>query len=189
MANNKPEDILPAEEKIGLGLLNNHIHFLTGEVNEESILEVIKWIVYENLQANKEKVLTLYINSTGGSLCDAFALIDVMRNSACPIRTIGMGSVMSAAFLIFAAGTKGQRFIARNTSIMCHQFSEDMDGKYHDIKAQMRESENTNKRMLEVLKESTGLNNRVIRTKLLPPSDVWLNADDVIELGVADHIL
>lgn len=189
MANNKFDDILPADDKIGLGLLNNHIHFLTGEVDEINIEETIRWIVYENLSPRPDKILTLYINSTGGSLCDAFALIDIMRSSQCPIRTVGVGSVMSAAFLIFASGTQGQRYIAKNASILSHQFSEGMDGKYHDIKAQMRESENTNKRMLEVLKESTGLNNRVIRTKLLPPSDVWLTVEEVINLGVADKIL
>ena len=45
-----------------------------------------------------------------------------------------------------------------------------------------------NNRMVELIKECTDLSTRVIKTKLLPPSDVWLTVDEVIELGVADHI-
>ena len=86
-----------ADEKIGLGLLNNHVHFLFGEIDEENIEDCIKWIVYENVTPSPTpKVLTLYINSVGGSLNDSFALIDVMKNSHCPIRVIGIGSVVSA---------------------------------------------------------------------------------------------
>ena len=180
---------LSADDIIDLGLLKSHTYILTGSIDEDSIDSAIRWLIYENIENSPSKTLTLYINSPGGSLCDAFALIDMMRNSKHTIRTIGVGNVMSAAFLIFAAGSKGERYIAKNTSILCHQFSEDVEGKFHDIKAQMRESENMNKRMVEILKECTDLSIRDIKTKLLPPSDVWLSVDDVVKLGVADHIL
>ncbi|MFZ9848027.1 MAG: ATP-dependent Clp protease proteolytic subunit [Flavobacteriales bacterium] len=180
---------LPADDIIDLGLLKNNTHILTGDIDEVSIDSAIRWIIYENLEHHSQKTLTLYINSPGGNLADAFALIDIMRNSKHTIRTIGMGNVMSAAFLIFAAGTRGERYIAKNTSILCHQFSEDVEGKFHDIKAQMRESENMNKRMVELLKECTDLSTKIIRTKLLPPSDVWLSVDETVKLGIADHIL
>lgn len=179
---------LGADDLIGLGLLKNHIHVLSGEIDEQNITDAIKWIIFENTD-EREKVLTLYINSTGGSLCDAFALIDMMRNSKHPIRTIGMGSVMSAAFMIFVAGTRGQRYLSKNTSILCHQFSENNEGKYHDLKASLRESENINNRMVQLLRECTDLPTKTIKTKLLPPSDVWLNVGEALELGVADHIL
>lgn len=176
-----------ADEKIGLGLLNNHVHFLFGEIDEENITDCIKWIVYENVTCGPTpKNLTLYINSVGGSLNDSFALIDVMKQSACPIRVIGIGSVVSAAFLIFSAGTKGQRYIAKNTSIMCHQYSDSYEGKHHDIKSRYRESELTNTRMIDILKENTGLDARTIKAKLLCPTDVWLTAEELIEFGIAD---
>lgn len=180
---------LNAEDIIDIGLLKSHTHILYGEIDEDSIADAIRWLIYENIDNNSNKTLTLYINSVGGDLCGAFALIDMMRNSKHRIRTIGIGSVMSAAFLIFAAGTRGERYIAQNTSILCHQFSEDVEGKFHDLKAQMRESENMNKRMVDLLRDCTDLSTRDIRAKLLPPSDVWLSVDEVVRLGVADHIL
>jgi ATP-dependent Clp protease protease subunit len=191
MTNKKDFDLdVSALEKIGLGLLNSHVHFLTGEIEEENIENAIKWIVYENLICgNSPKTLTMYINSNGGDLNSAFALIDIMKQSKCPIRVIGLGSICSAAFMIFSSGTKGERYIANNTSIMCHQYSDGMEGKHHDIKSRFKELELTNTRMIEVLKENTGLETRTIKSKLLCPTDVWLTAEELIELGIADNFL
>ena len=187
MNNKKELDFVPAEDRINAGLLENKIHFLYGDIDEENVMNTIFWITYENLKPGNE-MLTLYINSDGGSLTDAFALIEVMRKSKKPIRTIGIGSVCSAAFIIFAAGTKGQRLISETASVMCHQYSDGFSGKYHDIKAVAKENELANQRMVNLLKEFTGLETRTIKSKLLPPSDVWFTADELIELGVADKI-
>ena len=191
MTNKKDLDLdVSAAEKIGLGLLNSHIHFLTGEIDEENIEETIKWIVYENITCGSApKTLTLYINSTGGALSDSLGLIDIMQVSKCPIATIGVGSICSAAFMIFSSGTKGQRYIAKNTSIMCHQYSDGIEGKHHDIKSRYKEVELTNARMINVLKENTGLDTRAIKSKLLNATDVWLTAEELIELGVADDYI
>ena len=183
----KVDDLFSFDERIDLTLLDRGVNFLVGEIDENNITKIIKWIIFENLKQSDE-ILTLYINSDGGSLQDAFALIDIMLNSKRVIRTVGLGSICSAAFLIFASGTNGQRYISKNTSIMCHQFSDGFDGKYHDIKSAQKEYENTNHRMVELLKTATGLETKTIKTKLLPPSDVWFVAEELIEYGVADHI-
>ena len=185
----KKIDEFNASDRIGVKLLENSVHFLTGEITEENIEECIKWIVFENLDTSKQKLLTLYINSSGGDLYQAFALIDVMRSSAHGVRTIGIGNIMSAAFLIFAAGASGQRYIAPNTGIMCHQFSGGSDAKFHDLKAEMKENELLNKKMIDILKEATGLAPSKIRAKLLPASDVYLTAQEAIDFGIADHLI
>jgi len=178
-------EFISAEDRINAGLLENHIAFLYGDIDEDTVMNIIYWITYENLKPGNQP-LTLYINSNGGSLQDAFALIEVMKKSKKPIRTIGIGSVVSAAFMIFAAGTKGERMISKTASVMCHQFSDGYSGKYHDIKAVAKENELVNERMVNLLKEFTGLETRTIKSKLLPPSDVWFTADELLELGVAD---
>jgi ATP-dependent Clp protease protease subunit len=178
-----------AEDRIDLKLLENHTHFINGEINEDSVGAAIKWLIYENLDDSKEKILTLYINSTGGDLYQAFGLIDIMKASPHVIRCVGIGAVMSSAFLIFSSGDKGQRYAAKHTSFMSHQFSSGVEAKYHDIKAEMKENEELNAKMVNILKEATGLAPSVIKKKMLPASDVYLTAEEVIELGVADHIL
>jgi len=183
----KLDNVIAMNESIDSVMLNNRIHFLIGDINEENTLAAIRWIIYENLKDDQGE-LTMYINSDGGNLQDAFALIEVMKKSRKVIRTIAIGSVCSSAFMVFTAGTKGHRFVSETVSIMCHQFSYTNNGKYHDMRSTMKETELINDRMVTLLKEFTGLESRTIKTKLLPPSDVWFTADEAIELGIADQI-
>lgn len=186
----KKLDDFNSQDRQGLKFQDAGVHFLVGDIEDENINEAVKWLVYENIGFDPNKTLTLYVNSQGGDLYQALGLIDMMRNSRLPIRTIGYGSVMSAGFLIVAAGTQGERYVTKNCGIMCHQFSAIEEvGKYHDIKATRKETDRLNKAMLEVLKESTGLDEKTIKTKLLPPHDVYMTPIEMINYGAADHIL
>lgn len=188
----KEEDIIeipiPVRELFDNSLLKNHTFYLFGDIEEDNVADAIKWIIYENSIIDGSK-LTLYINSQGGDLYQALGLIDMMRLSKKPIHTIGLGAVMSAAFLIFASGTKDYRFIAKNCGIMCHQYSDTYEGKHHDLKSFTKEAELTNMRMLKILQEATGMSAREVKSKLLSPSDVWMSAEELVTLGVADSIL
>jgi len=188
----KEDDIIeipvPVRDLFDNTLLKNHAFYLFGDIEEENIADAIKWIVYEN-SIKEGSELTLYINSQGGDLYQALGLIDMMRLSGKPIHTIGLGAVMSAAFLIFAAGTKECRFITKNCGIMCHQYSDTYEGKHHDLKSFTKEAELTNMRMLNILQEATGMTAREVKSKLLSPSDVWMSAEELVKLGVADFIL
>jgi len=167
---------------------DDHNHFFTGNVDGESVEKTIRWILMGARKPSPDHPMKLHINSEGGSLNDAFALIDVMRTSPVPITTIGMGNLMSSAFMIFAAGAKGQRAIAKNTSIMIHQFASDYTGKYHDMRAYVEEIDSINKRMIVELSRTSGLTEEYVQTKLLNPSDVWMSAEKLVELGFADII-
>lgn len=183
----KKFDDFNADDRIAVKLLEHSIYYLFGEIDDDNVSECIKWILYENTDS-RDKTLTLYINSTGGDLYNAFALIDVMKNSQYPVRTIAIGSAMSAAFLIFAAGYKGQRYASKNCSFMCHQYSDNLAGKHHDLKATMRDGELCNQKMIDILKEATGMPPSKIKSKLLPASDVYLTAEECVDLNIADHL-
>lgn len=183
---------LPIQDIYDNTFLKNHVHFLSGDIEEQNILKTIQWIIYENAvsgSTGEPNTLQLYVNSTGGDLYHALGLIDMMRLSKNPIQTIGVGAIMSAAFLIFASGQKGHRYITKNCSIMCHQYSDTYEGKHHDLKSFSKEAEMTNDRMLRVLQDASGLSSREVKKKLLTPSDIWLSAEELVKLGIADHIL
>lgn len=186
--NTRLDEMYSPTEKMETFFYKNNTHFLYGEIDEESIKKTIQWITYENMNESEEKVLTLYINSSGGDLYEAFALIDTMKASKYEVRTIGLGKIMSAAFLIFCSGTKGQRFIGKNTGIMCHQHHDNIDGKYHDLRASMKEGDHCNERMLDILKECSFLDTKTIRSKLMNSSDVYLKSDELVTYGLADQI-
>ena len=96
-----------ASDAVDRILLNNDIHYLSGDIAQENVAEAIKWIISANLSKKPKRTLKLYINTFGGDLYEAFALIDVMKNSYHNISTIGVGAIMSAGLLIFASGKQG----------------------------------------------------------------------------------
>jgi ATP-dependent Clp protease protease subunit len=185
----KKLDEFNAQDRIDLKFLENSTRFLFGDIEEQNVNEIIKWIVYENLTFKERKTLTIYINSTGGDLYQAFALIDIIKSTHHTVRIIGVGAIMSSAFLIFSSGSPGERYATKNASFMCHQFTENMDGKYHDLKATMKENDSCNQRMVSILKEATGSPPSKIKSKFLPSSDVYFSSTEMVDLNIVDHII
>ena len=164
-------------------------HVFMSEVTQETMKPLIDWIISENFNRdNKKKELTLGICSPGGDLNACFALIDVMKGSKIPIRTIGMGMIASCGLLMFISGTKGRRVLTPNTSILSHQYSWGTFGKEHELFAVVKEFDLTTQRMIDHYKKCTGLSEESIRKYLLPPEDVWLSAKEAKKLGLCDAI-
>lgn len=165
------------------------MYVLMDDVNPDSIRPIIEWILHENFISKKRrKELLLMICSSGGDIEPAFALIDVMRSSNIPVKTVGLGQIASAGLLIFIAGSAGRRVLTPNTSILSHQFSWGSDGKAHELFATIKEFELTQQRMLDHYLLCTGLEMDSIKTKLLPPHDVWLTAQEALDLNICDAI-
>ena len=171
----------PSVEECGIFLLMD-------EISDSTCKDVIQFIISKNLVKPYPKYLQLIINSGGGDLQAAFAVIDTMKGSAIPVHTVGIGCVASAAVLIFIAGEKGKRTLTPNTSILSHQYSWGTYGKEHELLATAREYELTTQRMLKHYKKCTGLTEKKIREHLLPPQDIWLSAIEAKKLGICDSI-
>ena len=186
-----PQIDLDSEKTPSQLLQDNGMYVFMDDVTSESIKPIIEWILVENhvVKKNKKKELLLMICSDGGSLSDAFALIDVMRASTIPVKTIGLGSIASAGLCIFIAGEKGRRVLTPNTSILSHQYSWGNEGaKAHELFSQVKEFDLMFNRMLNLYREATGLDDESIKQHLLPASDVWLSADEALKLNVCDFI-
>lgn len=171
-------------------LQDSNTYLFMDEFESKSIRPVIEWILRNNfLPASKRpEYLNLIINSPGGDLNSAFALIDVMKGSVIPVHTLGIGQISSCGILTFMSGTKGHRVLTPNTSILSHQYSWGSYGKSHELIATVKEFELTSARMMALYKHCTGLTETKIREVLLPAHDVWLTAQEAVDLGVADTI-
>lgn len=172
------------------GALNDTgVYVFMGPVSVTTIKPIVEWILYETLvPLKKKKELLLMICSEGGELDAAFALIDVMRTSAIPIKTVGLGQISSCGLLIFMNGAKGRRVLTPNTSILSHQFSWGTEGKSHELFATMKEFTLIQARMIEHYRRCTGADDETIKTKLLPAQDVWLSAEEALALNLCDAI-
>jgi ATP-dependent Clp protease protease subunit len=183
------EPLIPFDQSHSQALNDAGMFVFMGDVECENIKPIIEWILHENYIAKKRrKELLLMICSDGGETAPAFALIDVMRSSQIPIKTVGLGCIASAGLMIFLAGTPGRRVLTPYTSILSHQFSWGSDGKAHELFATIKEFELTHKRMLDHYKTCTGLSEEEIKTALLPPHDVYLSAEEALALNICDAI-
>lgn len=171
-------------------LEDHNIHLFMDDVDSKSVRPAIEFIMQKNLLPNNKrpKHLTLIINSPGGDLNAAFALIDIMRGSKIPVRTVGLGEISSCGLLIFMSGEKGKRIITPNTSILSHQYSWGSHGKEHELFARVREFELTSARLMSHYKKCTGLDEKTIKKILLPAEDVWLDAKQAVKYGIADEV-
>ena len=167
---------------------SNGIYVLMDQINHATCREAIKWIMNHNLSDNPLPQLTIIINSPGGDVHAAFALIDTMKASNIPIKTVGLGLIASCGFLIFIAGKKGKRILTPNTAILSHQYSWGSKGKEHELYARVKEFELSTQRMIDHYKKCLGMTEAKIKEILLPPQDVWLSASEAKKLKICDKI-
>jgi ATP-dependent Clp protease protease subunit len=163
------------------------IYLLVGEISNESVRGVVSWILAANIEKSHQ-ALNLIIHSDGGDLASAFAIVDTMRGSKIPIHTLGLGCVASSGLIIFMTGAKGHRVLTPNTQILSHQYSWGNFGKDHELVSITKEYSLMNERMISHYKRCTGLKEDKIKKVLLPPSDVWLSAEEALKLGICDEI-
>jgi ATP-dependent Clp protease protease subunit len=180
------------EDKISnIPSLEDH-HYLTffKEFDSGSVCDAIEFIIERNLmRKDRPKMMKMLINSPGGEVSSAFALIDTIKGSKIPIYTYGLGEIASCGLMTFIAGEKGHRYITRNTAILSHQYSWGSFGKEHELMARVKEYNNTHARILEHYKKCTGLSEKDVKKYLLPAEDVWLTAKEAVKYGIADEIV
>lgn len=167
---------------------NHSYYLLMEEITLASVKQTVEWIFECNFSEQRPELLNLIITTPGGDLNSAFALIDTMKGSTIPIRTIGLGQIASAGLMIFIAGTKGHRILTPNTSILSHQYSWGAFGKEHELFATVKEFDLTTKKMIQHYKKCTGLTESKIREILLPPQDMWLSPIESKKLGLCDEV-
>jgi len=180
MSEKKEKQSLTPEEK--------GVYLFMEEVNTETCKELISFILTKSFQRPRPKSLQIIINSPGGDLNAAFAVIDIMRGCPIPVHTVGLGQIASAGFMIFIAGKKGERILTPNTSIMSHQWSWGSWGKEHELVAVSKEHDLTSQRMVNHYKKCTGMTEQKIRKYLLPATDVWMSAKEALKLKCCDKI-
>ena len=166
------------------------------EVIDEKVAELAQALLYLNesnrgLPDDKKKPVEYYISTYGGNADDMFALYDIMRQveAETEIHTIGMGKVMSAGVLLLAAGTKGRRRIGKNCRVMIHSVVAGSHGNLYNLLNEMGAVELQQKMYIKCLVEETKMTKKDIKNMLERKVNVYLSAEEAVELGIADIIV
>jgi len=132
-----------------------------------------------------------FVSSHGGSAVEMFGLYDVMRQirTTMPIHTIGVGKVMSAGTLLLAAGTKGERRIGRFCRVMIHGVISGQHGHLADIENEFDEAKMTQSMYIQALAEETNMTERYLKNLIKKKSNIYLSAQEAVDLGIADIVI
>jgi ATP-dependent Clp protease protease subunit len=137
------------------------------------------------------KPIEFLINTPGGEADEMFALYDIMRltKTKCDIETFGLGKVMSAGVLILAAGTKGKRKIGKNCRVMIHNVMAGSVGSLHNLENEIKEIKYIQQSYISALSEESGMPVKKLQKLLNRKVNVYLSAEEAVNLGIADIIV
>ena len=167
------------------------------DVAEEKVAEIAHAMLYLNelnkleTSEEKKKPIEFYISTYGGNADDMFALYDIMRQvkKDTEIHTIGMGKVMSAGVLLLASGTKGQRKIGKYCRVMIHSVIGGSHGSLPNLANEMEAIQQIQKDYIDALVAETTMTSKKMKALLERKVNVYLSAQEAVDLGIADIII
>lgn len=167
---------------------------LFSDVVDEKIAELVHALLYLdelNRVRKEDKPVEFYICTYGGSADDMFALYDVMRQvrENTEIHTVGMGKVMSAGVLLLASGTKGKRKIGKYCRVMIHSVIGGTQGSLPNLANEMEAMQQIQKDYINALCDETNMTKKDLKKLLERKVNVYLSAEEAVELGIADIII
>jgi ATP-dependent protease ClpP protease subunit len=168
----------------------NHIYF-TGDITKKSAFNLCKNIrmleselKMEEVEKNIKNEMFLHITTDGGCISSAFSIIDCMESSRIPVNTVIDGSVSSAGTLISIHGKK--RFVCRNSYVLIHELRSGCWGKLAYIDDTYKNCIKIQEHINMFYLTKTKINKKMLKDLLI--KDLQFNADECINMGVADSI-
>lgn len=167
-------------------LLKERIIFLAGPIDDTVANIVVAQLLFLQSEDAK-KDISLYINSPGGSVTAALAILDTMNHIKPDVSTTVVGLAASAGALLLSAGAKGKRFALPNAEIMIHQPSGGAEGRASDIEISAKQILKTREKLNEILAKNTGQSIAKIAADV--ERDYFMSADEAKKYGLIDKIL
>jgi len=167
-------------------LLEDRIIFLGGPIDDHTANIVIAQLLFlENKDSKKD--IQFYINSPGGSVTAAMAILDTMNYIKSDVGTVCVGMAASAAAIILSNGAKGKRFALPNSEIMIHQPHGGTEGQATDIEIAAKQIIKLRERLNKILAKNTGQTFAKVEKDV--ERDYYMSSDEAKKYGVVDEII
>lgn len=168
-------------------LLRERIIFLGTQVDQTSANLVCAQLLLLEAE-DRERDISLYINSPGGSITAGLAILDTMNLIEPDIVTYCIGQAASMAAVLLACGTKGKRYSLPHSRILIHQPSmSGLGGQATDIDIYAREILRMRESLNQILAAATG--QPVDRIGRDVDRDYILEPEAALEYGLIDRII
>jgi ATP-dependent Clp protease, protease subunit len=167
-------------------LLKDRIVFLGTEIDDSVANAVIAQLLFLESQ-DKEKEITMYINSPGGSVTAGLAIYDTMQYIQPKVSTVCIGMAASMGAVLLAAGAAGKRFALPNAEVMIHQVLGGVKGQASDIKIHAERILAVRENLNEILAKHTGQPMKTIATDT--ERDNFMTAKEAMKYGLIDKVI
>ncbi|MFJ9809624.1 ATP-dependent Clp protease proteolytic subunit [Streptomyces sp. NPDC101158] len=169
-------------------LLQERIVFLGTPVDETSANDVIAQFLHLDYSA-PEQVISLYINSPGGSISAMTSIYDTIRTVSCEVETICLGQAVGPAAVLLTAGSPGRRLALPGARIVLQQptLDEPLQGQPSDLDIHARELLRQRALVAGLLAEHTGQDLDRIEADI--DRTTVLDAAGALEYGLVDHVV
>ena len=168
-------------------LFEDRIVFLGVQVDDASADDVMAQLLVLESQ-DPDGLITMYINSPGGSFTALTAIYDTMQFIRPQVQTVCLGQAASAAAVLLAAGSEGKRLALPNARILIHQPAmEGMHGQASDIEIVANEIDRMRAWLEDTLATHTGQPREKVHADL--ERDTILTAQAAKDYGLVDQVL
>lgn len=170
-------------------LFEDRIVFLGVQVDDSSADDVMAQLLVLESQ-DPDGLITMYINSPGGSFTAMTAIYDTMMYIKPQIQTVCLGQAASAAAVLLAAGSEGKRLALPNARILIHQPAmEGARGQASDIEIIAEEIERMRVWLEDTLAKHSNGKRSATQVRGDIERDKILTAQDALDYGLIDQVL
>lgn len=159
------------------------------DVDEDSASSLIKDL-FIFAQKSRKKPIYIIVNSYGGDVYEMLAIYDAIqyvKSLGVTVYTMGIGKIMSSGVIVLIAGSI--RKIGKYSTIMWHYGASSMSGNLLQIQSELSEFERLEDMANDILSKHTKMTKSQIEKMISTQTDVYLDAEKAIELGMADDFL
>jgi len=167
-------------------LLKERIVFVSDEINDVTSQLIVAQLIFLASE-DKEKDISMYINSPGGVVTAGLAIYDTMQYIDPKVSTICIGQAASMGALLLAAGATGKRYALPNARIMLHQPLGGAQGQASDIEIQAKEVMRLKKSLNEILVKHTGQDFKRIEKDT--DRDFFMSPEEAKAYGLIDEVI
>ena len=167
-------------------LLKDRIVFVSGEIGDEMANAIVAQLLFLQAEDSKKEI-SMYINSSGGSVTAGLAILDTMRMVKCPVATYCVGQAASMGAILLSAGEKGKRHALPNARIMIHQPWGGAQGKASDIEITAKEILRLKEILNGILADASGKSVEEVTKDT--DRDHFMSAEEAKKWGIVDKVL
>jgi ATP-dependent Clp protease protease subunit len=169
-------------------LLKDRIIFLGGPIDDSIANLIVAQMLFLSNEDSKLPI-SFYVNSPGGSVSAGLAVYDTMQFLRCEVHTFCVGMAASMGAVLMVGGTKGKRFILKNSRMLLHQplISGVLEGPATDLSIEAAEIIRLRVRLYEIISKHSG--QPMEKVEVDCDRNKWLDAQEAVDYGLADMIL